>query len=639
MKSKEDALGLKSNITRRDFLNAALIGTGAALMTSSTSANAADTHYGPLPVKKDAWSGYGAVGDYANASGNTQKVMEAGHRMRDGAYENPNLPAIDTGELYDMVIVGGGLSGLAAAHFFKKNASSGQKCLILENHSIFGGVAKCNEFMVNGKRLMGPQGSNDFGVLAKGGNSIPAKLYDELNIPREFSYQTYDAALKPLAFGLDNYAQMTGVAESLVDIGYYFNKGQGVASPQWFNNIWRDDLKDAPFSDQVKKDLLTWRYYNYTGKTDETFLRMLDSMTYKDYIEKVLKLSPEVTKYTEPVVGLINGASPDAVSAFAARQIGMPGMSRSRGKNESLSLSFPGGNTTFARYLIKDLIPGAIRGSQSFEHISNQTVNFKALDADGQPIRMRLNATVVRVEHDGDPAKADHVKITYEKDGKVYRLRAKSVVMASSGAINRHIIRDLPAAHKEAYSHFDHAPALVANIALTNWRFMYKRGITAAQWFDGFGFSCNIRKQMVIGNNPAPLHPDQPAVLTFYTGVYTPCQPLKQQVNDARAKILGTTFFDYEKQIRQQMLEQFGRDGFNPAKDIAGIILNRWGHARVVQPPGFYYGLNGQPSPREVIMQKYGRIAIGHSELNGHQSWTGAVTQGYRAAGEAFASI
>jgi spermidine dehydrogenase len=286
------------------------------------------------------------------------------------------------------------------------------------------------------------------------------------------------------------------------------------------------------------------------------------------------------------------------------------------------------------------LIPGSIGGAHTFEDISNQPVNFKVMDAEGQPMRMRLNSTVVRVEHNGDPATADHVKITYERGGKVYRLKAKSVVMASSGAINAHVIRDLPATHKEAYSHFNHAPALVANIALTNWRFMYKQGITAAQWFgDGFGFSCNIRKQMVIGNNNAPLHPDQPAVLTFYTGVYTPGLPLKQQVNNGRAKILGTTFYDYEKQIRQQMLEQFGPYGFNPAKDIAGIILNRWGHARVVQPPGFYYGLNGQPSPREVIQQKYGRIAIGHSELNGHQSWTGAVTQGYRAAGEAFGTI
>lgn len=414
----------------------------------------------------------------------------------------------------------------------------------------------------------------------------------------------------------------------------------GLAAPTWVNNMWRNDLQDTPYSEAVKKDLLAWRYYNYTGPRDEAFMRTLDSMTYKDYLEKVLKLSPAVTNYIEPVIGLINGASADVVSAFAASQIGMPGMSRSRGKNASLSPSFPGGNTTFARYLVKDLIPAAIGGTHALADINNQNVNFKALDREDQQIRMRLGATVVGVQHDGDPETAAQVVVTYEKDGKVYKVKAKSVVMASSGSVNSHIIRDLPAKHREAYSQFNYAPALVVNVALTNWRFMYKMGITAAQWFgDGFGFSCNIRKSMVIGEHNAPLHPDQPVVLTFYMGVYTPGLSLKEQGIQARNKILGTSFTDYERQLRQQMLTQFGPYGFNPEKDIAGIILNRWGHARVVQQPGFYYGINGQPSPREVVSQKYGRIAIGHSELNGHQSWTGAITQGYRAAAEALSSI
>src|ERR1700761_458923 len=137
MKSPKDIdgeLGLGTNITRRDFLNATLIGTGGMLLASSTPLMAMAA---PPVIKKDAWFGYGAVGDYAGASGNMRSVMEAGHRMRDGKYNSPAMAPADTGEVYDMVIVGGGLSGLSAAHYFKKNAAAGQKCLILENHAIF----------------------------------------------------------------------------------------------------------------------------------------------------------------------------------------------------------------------------------------------------------------------------------------------------------------------------------------------------------------------------------------------------------------------------------------------------------------------------------------------------------------------
>lgn len=217
MKSNEHAdkkLGIGSNITRRDFLNTTLIGVGGALLTASAPllTSGMGLGQGLVSPAKDAWFGYGAIGDYAKACGNTRQVMDVAHRMRDGLYNDLSL-AKDTAEHYDMVIVGGGMSGLGAAHFFKKNASAGQKCLILENHSMFGGVAKSNEFIVNGKHLTGPQGSNDFGIPGKGAQSLPGKLFDELNIPREFEYQKWDADLKPLAFGLDNYAHMTGVAE------------------------------------------------------------------------------------------------------------------------------------------------------------------------------------------------------------------------------------------------------------------------------------------------------------------------------------------------------------------------------------------------------------------------------------------
>ncbi len=629
---------MNKQITRRDFINSSLIGTGGALLAASAPISFLSS-CAEEQIKKDVWTGYGAVGDYANASGNTKAVMEAAHKIRDGVYsgQKPATKKMDT--VYDTIIVGGGMSGLGAAHYFKKNASANQKCLLLENHPIFGGEAKRNEFLVDGHRLMGPQGSNDFGVPREGSGSFTDKLFEELKIPREFAYQEWDSGLKPLNFGLDNYAHMAGVAESKVDIGYFFKAGQGVDKNQWFNNMWRDDLEDSPYSAAQREEFLNWRYHR-SDRRGLQFAQLLDSMTYKDYLEKELGFSSKITEYIDPVIGLINGAGADAVSAFAASQIGMPATGRSRGKNASLPLSFPGGNTAFARYFVKDIIPEAIQGQHSFEDITNQSVNFAALDKAENQVQMKMSATVISVQHDGTPDAAENVTVVFEQGGTLYEVKARSVVMASGGWVNKHIVKDLPQDIKEAYAEFTYAPALVANVALTNWQFMYKQGITAAQWFgDGFGFSCNIRKSMVIGDYAPPLHPDKPTVLTFYMGAHTSGLPLAQQNMNARMKVFGTTFFDYEKQLRQQLSEQFGQHGFNAEKDIAGITLNRWGHARITQGPGFYFGKDGKPSPRTVVEKGFGRIIIGHSELNGHQNWSGGVSQGYKAAEKALAIV
>jgi spermidine dehydrogenase len=310
----------------------------------------------------------------------------------------------------------------------------------------------------------------------------------------------------------------------------------------------------------------------------------------------------------------------------------MPGVSRGRGRDAELPLSFPGGNSAFARFFVKDLIPNSIDGAHSFADILNKSVRFEELDRAGNPIRMRVGATAVRIEHDGPPERARHVWVTYEQGGKAYRVKARGVVMASGGWVNQHIIRDLPEDIVEAYTHFHHSPALIVNVALTNWRFMYKLGITAAEWYSGFGWSANLRQPMIVGDYKPPLDPDKPTVLTFYTGIATPGLPVYEQGVQGRWKLFSTTFAEYERQIREQMVRQFGSAGFDPERDIAGIILNRWGHARLVQQPGYYHGRDGRPSPREVVQRGFGRIVVGHSELNGHQSWSGGVAQGYRAA-------
>ncbi len=590
-------------MVRRDFLNRTLLGVGAALLKMPAPAFAA----------ADTYTGYAGIGDYSRSNGDPWPVVEAGHKLRDGLSAQSSRNITDTGEQFDLIVVGGGLSGLGGAYYYHKATGGSRRCLILENHAMFGGHCKQNEFLVAGHRLIGPQASNDFGVPRKGSGGQMDELFTELKIPREFQWAEWSGGLDRLRIARDNYSHMDGINDTQVDVGYYFGG-------KWAHNIFANNLDGVPFPDKVKADLLKWR--STTGGNEQV-QRHLDSITYKQYIEGELGLSPEVTKFAEPVVGLICGASPDAVCARAGHTLVRP-------PNSAPGISFPGGNTTFARHLVKALIPESMPGDLSFSDVLNNSVNFKALDRKHAPTSIRLGATVIRVEHDGAG-----VSVTYEHGGKLYRSRAKAVLAASAGWANRQIITDLPAELHAAYGEFTYAPALSVNVALRHWRFLYKLRAPAVRYFDGdFGWSCNIRQSMTAGSFAPPLDPEKPVVLTFYTGIYQSGRPAKEQGDEGRKKLLSTSYADYERVIRKQMTELFASAGFNASADIAGIVLNRWGHARVIQPPGFYYGLDGKPSPRQIVEKGFGKIAIAHSELNGHQSATGALAQAKRGAAQ-----
>jgi len=637
--SDDRDLGLDARITRKDFLNATLLGAGGLLLSAVAPGIARAAERSTVQSGTDDWTGFGGVGDYAQSNGNTKTVLDAAHKVRDRVYATLPAGTVETGELYDVIVVGGGIAGLAAAYTIVKSTGGTKTCLVLENHPIFGGGAKQNEFLVNGVRLVGPQASNQFGVPGATGTSITSESWKDFGLPRSFAYQDVDASAGGLRIPLDNYAHMDGVNETQVDVGYFFDaqglKALGATSTLsravWTRNIWQNDLADAPFAPDVRADLLRWR--KTSGESSDQFRRRLDTLTYAQYLEGELKLRPEVTAFIAPVVGLINGAGPDAVSAFAASQIGMPGVARVRTGTGPLPQSFPGGNSAFARHFVKYLVPAGITGEPGLEGVHNGRVDFASLDRQGQPTRIRLGATVVRIEHAQSRTAGEHVSVAYERGGKVYRARARSVVMAAGGAMARAVLADMPADIHDAYASFQHAPALVVNVALNNWRFLEKLGVACARWFDDdFGFSCNIRRPMVIGTAPAPMRSSDPAVLTFYMGLYAPGKTMTEQVSSGRKRLLETSYTDFERLIRRHMTKIFAAGGFDARRDIAGIVLNRWGHARVVQPPGFYYGQNGQPAAREIVAKGYGRISIGHSELGGHQSATGAMGQGQRAA-------
>ena len=287
-----------------------------------------------------------------------------------------------------------------------------------------------------------------------------------------------------------------------------------------------------------------------------------------------------------------------------------------------------------AAYIVKFLIPDSIGGRATLEDIHNHSVNFEKLDRPENHTRIRLHTTVARIEHLGKPENADYVQVTYLKDAKLWKLRARAVVMAVGGWVNRRVVRDLPEEKHAAFEQFLHSSTLVVNVAVTNWRFLYKLGLTGGRWFDGLGYFCNLRQQMVIGNYPPKLHPDAPTILTLYVPFYELGKPAKEQVTQGRYKLYGTSFREYERQIRETLTRVFGSSGFDAKRDIAGIILNRWGHSIIVPVPGFMYGRNGEPPVREIAWKQFGRISFAHSEFEGGQSFGGAVTHAHRAIEE-----
>jgi spermidine dehydrogenase len=297
-------------------------------------------------------------------------------------------------------------------------------------------------------------------------------------------------------------------------------------------------------------------------------------------------------------------------------------------------VSFPGGNSAILRTMLAKMIPGVITGDGSLAANASSAIDFSVLDRPGAPLRIRLGSTVFDVRHEGNPATSDHVIVTYVRDGIVRRLRARSVIMASGGWVNRRVLADLPDTHAAAYGEFHYGPVLTANVALRNWRFFDRLGFTSARWFEGLGWQVSVRRNVAFGR-AKPLTPDDPTVLTFYIPFLRPDLAPPEQGAAGRALLLSTTYTEFERQIRLQMSEMFGNAGFDARRDIVGIILNRWGHAFCAPQPGFFLGRDGLAPPPEVLRRPHGRIVFAHSELQGTMSMAYGMLEANRAFGQA----
>ncbi|MGH9613344.1 MAG: NAD(P)/FAD-dependent oxidoreductase, partial [Bryobacteraceae bacterium] len=287
-----------------------------------------------------------------------------------------------------------------------------------------------------------------------------------------------------------------------------------------------------------------------------------------------------------------------------------------------------------ARHIVKALIPDSIPGELTMEAVCRSNVSFGVLDRRNRNTRIRLHATAISVQHEA-PDKSKLVNVVYTRDGKLYRVKARSVIMAGGSWTTKHIVKDLPAAQREAYAQFHRAPCLVANVALRNWRFLDKLGIGEFQWFEGIGNYTAIRRTATFGAVSPTISPDSPVVLTLKILFSAPGLPIGEQVTRGRMELLAIPFRSYEQAIREQFASMFSQAGFDHRRDIAGIILNRWGHAYLSAQPGFFFGKDGELAPGEVLRQKpFGRIAFANSDLTGIMDHRASILEAQRAIGQ-----
>jgi spermidine dehydrogenase len=631
------ALGMNSSITRRDFLGSTLLASGALLLESHEPAQLLAMN------ATDDWTGYGGVGEYSTSNGNTLSVLQAGHQLRDSTFDSLQGNSIDTGETYDCVIVGGGISGLAAALFFRRQAGPGKTCLILENHPIFGGEAKQNEFEVDGKHVVAHQGSAIYFVQYP--RSFLATFYDSIGLRApKLAYQKWGGSGSEMSLGRTPY---DSAGLSTGQYGFWFGAQFGKKPGVWLLDPLGKKMVGAPVSPATRDELLRWfsgaaaensKFERPKYEGDE-ISRRLDAITLEQHYTERFGLSRETIRtFLSPVEGGGSGLGPDALSAYSDYAADMLHPYEEGGDAVQM---FPGGNTTIARLMAKTLIPSSIDGPPTVEGVSRNNVNVAALDVPGSAARLRLSSTAVSVRHDGDPAKAGSLSIAYSRAGKLYRVKARSAVMAGGSWTTKHIIQDLPPGHRAAYAQFYRSPCMMVNVAVRNWRFLSRMGITGCRWFtsgnglDSIGNYMDVRKVATCSGADATISPDSPIVLTLKVLYSYPGFSTEEQGHRGRQEMLTASFRDYERRIRQQFADMFSSSGFDAQRDIAGIILNRWGHAYLSPQPGFFFGKNGQPAPRETLRSTpFGRIAFANTDLAGAMDHRYSILEAQRAVGQ-----
>lgn len=614
----------KLNISRRDFMNgfALSLAAGTTLSPFELLAKQGNAIYPPALT--------GMRGSHPGS-------FEVAHALAWGGATWPR-PDRQTDDVYDLIIVGAGLSGLSAAHLYRQRAGDAARILILDNHDDFGGHAKRNEFDVDGKQLLcygGSQSIDTPGHYSK----VASSLLKELGIDTQRFYEYFDRSY---------------FSERNLRNGIYFSEevyGVDKVGPNVMRVPEGTDvskiINEYPLSEESRAAyiaLLQDETDYLDGNSRDEKIRLMKEISYTDFLTRHTVATDDVALLLRDAVKGYWGFGMDALSGLEGYRLGLPGtwylgigelQGESEGRDEPYIFHFPDGNAGIARSLVRKLIPHAVPG-KTMEDIVLAKVDYSRLDLDSNNTRIRLNSTGVDVRHvDGDR----FVDVIYVRDGEPQRVRGKHTVLACYNAIVPHICPEVSTAQKEAIAAVTKIPLVYISIAVRNWKafenlgyqsFYIPQGILMHSFGMDFPVSMGAYEYTQKSSEPAVIH-----------GTYCPTVPSqglteRQQHVAGRRHLYELSFADFERDIVRQMSGALGGGGFDAERDIAALTVNRWPHGyayeynELYDPPEW----SRASGPHQIGAAQIGRISIANSDAEAYAYVNGAIDAADRAVTE-----
>jgi spermidine dehydrogenase len=582
-------------------------------------------------------------------------AFEAAHSLRDGTLWDTAGTPVDTGEVFDLVVVGGGISGLSAAHFFRKAAGPQARILILDNHDDFGGHAKRNEFHIGNAFRLGFGGT--FSIESPAPYSAVAKqLVEELGIDVA-SYPQYVSKGLYRSQGMGAHIffdKETFGADKLVPNPLAAGMSETGDRPGSDPETWKKFYAEAPLSDAAKQDfrrLFQEKKDYLPGLTSDEKKARLARMSYAKFLKEVVGVDDGVVRTYQALPHPLFGVGIDAVSAQDAWGLKLPGFAGmnldptpGKGMNrdaiynaeaEKYFFHFPDGNASIARMLVRKLIPEAIPGHSAADIVMARA-DYSKLDQASSPVKIRLSSTAVRVKHDGDPAKAKQVEVSYARGGKVYTVKAANCILACWHVVIPYICDELPDKQKDALADAAKVPLLYTNVALRDWTTWQKLGVSSVYAPGGYHTYYTLDIPVSIGGYECARKPEEPILVHMMKSPCRPGRPARDQHRIGRQELFMTQFDTIERKIRDELARALAAGGFDPARDITAITVNRWPHGYAYEYNSLWddFWLEGGETPCEVARKPFGRLAIANADAGAYAYTDGAIDQAWRAVGE-----
>ena len=616
-------------IPRRDFLNGVALTIGAGLT--------------PLQLLQAAPSGRYYPPALTGLRGSHPGAFEVAHQM---GWEKKvfDTDGLKIEEQYDLVVVGGGISGLSAAWFYRQKHPKA-RVLILENHDDFGGHAKRNEFQAGGRLILGYGGSEAFQSPKHLYSDTVNTLLKQLNVDVDRFQTAFDRDFYPnLGLSRGVFFDQAGFGEAKLVSGDPTPMVADDIAPEKLNaRSWRAFIADFPLPEADRQALIDLHEApkDYlAGKTREEKQAHLAKTSYQDFLRKDVGLSEAATRYFLSRTNDFSALSIDAVSADSAYSVGFPGFAgmdlapiseeAKAEMEEPYIYHFPDGNASLARLLVRGLIPGVAKG-KDMNDIVLATFDYSKLDQQKNAVRLRLNSTAVSVKNrDGG------VDVGYSRAGALHRVRAKHCVLACYNMIIPYLLRDLSAEQSHALAQNVKFPLVYTKVVIRNWQSFMKLGVHEIYAPSQPYSRVKLDYPVDIGGYSHPRDPNQPIGLHM---VYVPTSPnsgmdARTQARVGRGKLYAMSFEQMESQIRDQLQAMLGPAGFDHQKDIQAITINRWSHGYSYFSNSLFDEEEESEKLKNLARTKVGNVTIANSDAAWDAYAHAAIDEAWRAVGE-----